>query len=181
MLQTCQKVFRIVPKCPKMPTSDASLSERTCFLGHDLGCHCPCYVRQCENRGLQSRGGLGRRGFASPPSRPRQLADFVSTHITTLCFHAHRYTMFARTSLHYICTHIATLCFHAHRYVSMHIAMFPRTSLFPRTLLAACSVLGASESISRPSSIQDRQLTYCSFVEINDYFMIYHLLHPDFD
>ena len=32
MVQTRQKVFRIVPKCPKMPTLDASLSERTCFF-----------------------------------------------------------------------------------------------------------------------------------------------------
>ena len=41
MVQTRQKVFLIVPKCPKlsqvvtkcpkMPTSDASLSERTCL------------------------------------------------------------------------------------------------------------------------------------------------------
>ena len=41
MVQTCQKVFRIVPKCPKMsqnPTSDASLSERTrtCYIVLDI-------------------------------------------------------------------------------------------------------------------------------------------------
>ena len=52
------------------------------------------------------------------------------------------------------------------------------------SLFHRCSggfVLGASESISRPTSIQDRQQTYCNFVEIIDYFMIYHLLHPYFD
>ena len=31
ILQTSQKVFRIVPKCTKMANLDASLSERTCF------------------------------------------------------------------------------------------------------------------------------------------------------
>ena len=35
MLQTHHKVFRIVPRCPKMSTSDASLSERTCFLSSE--------------------------------------------------------------------------------------------------------------------------------------------------
>lgn len=42
-------------------------------------------------------------------------------------------------------------------------------------------VLGASESILRPTSIQDRQQTYCNFVEIIEYFMINNLGHPDFD
>ena len=35
MLQTCQRsteLSQYVPKCPKMSNSDASLSERTCFL-----------------------------------------------------------------------------------------------------------------------------------------------------
>ena len=41
-------------------------------------------------------------------------------------------------------------------------------------------VLGASESISRPTSIQDRQQTYGNCVKIIEYFMIHHLLHPDF-
>ena len=37
MLQTRQKVFPIVPKCPKMSTSDASLSERTCCCSFFCG------------------------------------------------------------------------------------------------------------------------------------------------
>ena len=48
-------------------------SSRPFRLGFDHGCHCPCCVCKCENRGLHSRGGLGRRGFTSPPPRPRQL------------------------------------------------------------------------------------------------------------
>ena len=51
MVQTRQKVFRIVPKMsqvvpkfPKIPTSDASLSERTCLSRcHILMAHeCVC-------------------------------------------------------------------------------------------------------------------------------------------
>ena len=34
-------------------------------------------------------------------------------------------------------------------------------------------VLGASESISRPTSIQDRQQTYCNCIEIIEYFIVY--------
>ena len=37
MLQTRQKVFPIVPKCLKMSTSDASLSERTCLSASGWG------------------------------------------------------------------------------------------------------------------------------------------------
>ena len=42
-------------------------------------------------------------------------------------------------------------------------------------------LLGASESILRLTSIQDRQQTQSNCVEIIEYFMIYNLFNPDFD